>query len=472
MEEGLVTTSLLGEEKPGNSGIGGHGGGSSSFTATVVLSTCVASCGSFAYGCAYGYSSPAESGIMDDLGLSTAQYSVFGSILTIGGVFGALISGKVADFIGRRCTMWFFEVFCIIGWFLIVFAKGSWWLDIGRVSLGFGFGLHCYLAPIYIAEITPKNFRGGFTAVTQLTACCGLLLMYSVGNFVSWRMLALIGAIPCLVQIVGVFFIPESPRWLAKFGKAKEVEATLQRLRGKNVDVSQEAADIRDYTETFQCLSEPRFLDVFQRKYAHSLIVGVGLMCLVQFGGTNGISYYASSIFEKAGSSTSIGTTTMAAIQIPFSALSVLLMDKLGRRPLLMITAVGACLGSFVTGLAFLLQEVDQRKEITSILVLTGVVVYSASYSMGLASTPWVLMSEIFPINIKGSAGSLVTVLNYFSSWIVSYAFNFLFDWSSSGVFFIFSIICASITLFVSKLVPETKGKALEEIQASLTLIG
>ncbi|KAA8545056.1 hypothetical protein F0562_019845 [Nyssa sinensis] len=334
MEEGLVTWSLLAEQKPGvDSNVGQHGGvgdggsssspSSSASTAVVVLSTFVTCCGSFAYGCAYGYSSPAESGIMYDLGLSTAEYSVFGSILTIGGVLGALISGKVADLIGRRGTI---------------------------LSLGFGFGLHGYLAPVYIAEIAPKNTRGGFTAAIQLTACCGLSLMFFTGTFMHWRPLALIGTIPCLVQVVGVFFIPESPRWLAKYGKEKEVEASLQRFRGNNVDISQEAADIRDYTESFECLSESRFLDLFQWKYAHSLIVGVGLMSLVQFGGTNGISYYASSIFKVAGTSTSIGTTTMAIIQIPFSALSILLMDKLGRRPLLMITAVGAFFGSALTG--------------------------------------------------------------------------------------------------------------------------
>ncbi|KAA8545054.1 hypothetical protein F0562_019847 [Nyssa sinensis] len=481
MEEGLETWSLLAEQKPGvNSNVGQHGGvadggssSSSSATAVVVLSTFVTCCGSFAYGCAYGYSSPAEFGIMYDLGLSTAEYSVFGSILTIGGVLGALISGTVADLIGRRGTMWFFQTFCIMGWLAIVFAKDigdhSWWLDFGRLSLGFGFGLHGYLAPVYIAEIAPKNTRGGFTAAIQLTACCGLSLMFFTGTFMHWRPLALIGTIPCLVQVVGVFFIPESPRWLAKCRKEKEVEASLQRLRGNNVDISQEAADIKDYTESFECLSESRFLDLFQWKYAHSLIVGVGLMSLVQFGGTNGISYYASSIFKVAGTSTSIGTTTMAIIQIPFSALSILLMDKLGRRPLLMITAAGAFFGSALTGLAFLLQDLDQRKEIVAILVFTGIVVYSAAYSMGLASTPWVIMSEIFPINIKGSAGSLVNLANYFSAWIVSYAFNFLFEWSSSGVFFIFASICCSIPLFVAMLVPETKGRTLEEIQASIT---
>ncbi|KAA8536906.1 hypothetical protein F0562_029384 [Nyssa sinensis] len=472
MEEGLATRSLLAEEKPG---IGGHDGGaasgSSSITVSVVLSTFVASCGSFVYGCAAGYSSPAESGIMNDLGLSIAEYSVFGSILTIGGMLGALASGKVADLIGRRGTMWIMEIFCIMGWLAIVFAKGALWLDFGRLALGFGIGLHIYVAPIYIAEIAPNNIRGGCVAASQLTAGYGVSVMFLIGNAIPWRTLALIGTIPCLLQVLGLFFIPESPRWLAKIGREKDVEATLQCLRGKEANISQEAAEIYDSTETLQLLSESSNLELFKKKYAHSLIVGVGLMLLVQFGGNSAIAYYASSIFEAAGCSASAGSTAMAILQIPSATLSVFFTDKFGRRPLLMVTAAGGCLGCFLIGLAFVLQkeELHQWKELTAIFVFSGILLSSASYGMGMGGTPLVIMSEIFPINIKGSAGSLVTLVNWFSTWIVSYSFNFLFEWSSAGVFFIFASICGSVVIFVASLVPETKGRTLEEIQATMT---
>ncbi|KAA8545053.1 hypothetical protein F0562_019848 [Nyssa sinensis] len=365
-------------------------------------------------------------------------------------------------------TMWIVEVFCITGWLAIFFAKGAWWLDFGRLFLGFGIALQCYVVPVYIAEITPKTIRGGCTAANQLSVCCGLSLMFFIGNLLSWRTLALIGTIPCLLQVVGLFFVPESPRWLAKIGREKEFEASLQRLRGKNANISQEVAEIRDYTEMLQQISESKFLDLFDRKYAHALIVGVGLMLLTQFGGTSGVSFYASSIFARAGSSATVGTTAMAIIQIPSSASSIFLMDTFGRRPLLMVASAGACLGSFLIGLAFLLQDFHQQQELVTILVLTGILVYFSFFSMGMGNTPWIIMSEIFPINIKGSAGSLVTLVNWFCSWIVSYAFNFLFEWSSAGVFFIFAGICGSIVLFVAKLVPETKGQTLEEIQESM----
>ncbi|GAV63222.1 Sugar_tr domain-containing protein, partial [Cephalotus follicularis] len=426
-------------------------------TPALIFSTLVAVCGSFAAGCASGYSSPAESGIIEDLGLSVAAYAVFGSLVTVGGVLGSLVNGRICDLIGRRGTMWLSEFFYISGWLAIILSKGAWSLDLGRLLVGFGNGLIFYVVPVYIAEITPKNIRGGFTVAHQFMVCCGISLIYFVGTAVSWRILAIIATIPSLLQVVGLFFIAESPRWLAKTGRDKELEATIRHLRGEDADRNEKEFIIQEYTETFERNSEDKFLELFQRRYAYPITIGAGLMLFQQFGGANAIVGYASSIFEEAGFSSSIGTITMAIIQIPAVAACTLLTDKTGRRPLLMVR------------MAKWFCSDNVRYNVLTDDALIYDQGFSIAYTIGMAGIPWLIMSEIFPINIKGSAGSLVTLVNWSCSWIVTYTFNFMMEWSSAGTFFIYSAVCASNVLFIVKLVPETKGRAIEELQASIT---
>ncbi|KAF5453949.1 hypothetical protein F2P56_023658 [Juglans regia] len=365
---------------------------SSTITVVVVLSTLIAACGSYAFGNAVGYSSPAESGIEDDLGLGSEEYAVFGSVLTIGAILGAISSGKFADFFGRRGAMGAAEMFCILGWLAMAFSKDAWLLDLGRFLVGCGIGVLSYVVPVYIAEITPKNVRGGFTSLSQ------------------------------------------------------------------------------EYTENLQLISEDGIRHLFQKKYAYLIMIGVGLMVFQQLGGLNGFGFYASTIFESAGCSIKLGTIAAAVVQISMTAVGVFLIDKCGRLPLLLISAAGSCIGCLLTGFAFFLQDLQCGKDLVAMMVLIGVLVYWASFELGMGGIPWIMMSEIFPINIKGSAGSLVTLVSWIGSWLTSYTFNFLFEWSSAGPFFIYAGVCGMGVLFIAKMVPETKKLALEEIQASITV--
>ncbi|WVZ71825.1 hypothetical protein U9M48_020360 [Paspalum notatum var. saurae] len=444
------------------------GSASSSSIAVVVGSTAVAVAGSFEFGMSIGYSSPSQMGIMGDLHLTLAEYSVFGSILTIGAMLGAIVSGSIADRASRKGAMAISDVICTLGYLLIAFSQNYWWLDIGRVFIGCGIGLLSYVVPVYISEIMPKNLRGGFATVNQFMICCGGSLAFVLGTFITWRTLAIAGVVPCLLQLVGLLFIPESPRWLARFGHSGAFVAELQKLRGQGTDISEEASEIQIFTEKLQRLPESKMLDLFQKDYIHAVTAGVGLMALQQLGGVNGILFYASQVFVSAGfSSGNTGTIAMAVVQVPMIGLGVVLMDKAGRRPLLMVSAAGTCLGCLLVGLSFLSKEQHWERDF-NVFALAGLLVFIGSFSLGMGGIPWVIMSEIFPINMKGSAGSLVTLVSWLGSWVVSYAFNFLLIWSSYGTFFIFATICGLTVVFVEQLVPETKGRTLEEIQASM----
>ncbi|XP_039058739.1 sugar transporter ERD6-like 5 isoform X2 [Hibiscus syriacus] len=321
----------------GDSTVGCNHNGSSSVTGTVIFSTLVAISGAYAFGNAVGYSSPVKSGITEDLGLSLAEYAVFSSILTVGGMLGAACSGKIADLLGGRGAMGISEVFCITGWLAIVFSKDAQWLNLGRLLIGCGSGVLCYVIPLYLSEIATKNVRGAFASLFTVMLCCGKAVMFIIGSLINWRTSALIGVVPCVLQLIGVFFIPESPRWLAKTNETKEFEATLRRLRGEKANISQEATDIRLYTEYMQQIADGGLRNLFQKRYINPLIVGVGLMVFQQFGGLSGFSYYTSFIFESAGFPSKVGSIAIAVLQILMAILGVLFIDKSGRRPLLLV---------------------------------------------------------------------------------------------------------------------------------------
>ncbi|CAN1284044.1 Sugar transporter ERD6-like 16 [Linum perenne] len=408
----------------------------------VLLSTAVAVCGSFEFGSCVGYSAPAQSAIREDLNLSLAEYSMFGSILTIGAMLGAVTSGRTADFIGRKGAMRLSAVFCIMGWLAIFFSTEALSLDIGRFFTGYGIGVFSYVVPIFIAEIAPKNLRGGLTTLNQLMIVVGASTAFLLGSVITWRSLALTGILPCICLLTGLFIVPESPRWLAKVGREKEFQVALQRLRGKDTDITREALDIQ---------------------------IGVALMVFQQFGGINGIGFYASETFASAGPSLAkIGTILYACIQVPITIAGAMLMDRSGRRPLIMVSATGTFLGCSMAGASFFFKSHGLLLDWVPILAVSGVLVYISAFSIGMGAVPWVIMSEIFPINMKGVGGSLVVLVNWLGAWAVSFTFNFLMSWSSSGTFFLYSGFSILTILFVAKFVPETKGKTLEEIQESI----
>ncbi|CAI0383724.1 unnamed protein product [Linum tenue] len=409
------------------------------FTPTLLLSILAAACGCLSTGCIVGYSSPVEYQIIEELGLSVQE-----TMLGLGGLF-------------------------MVGWLTIATAEGALQLDFGRLLLGIGSSITLYLAPVYVAEITPKNLRGAAVSVTQLTMVCSISFTFLVGSFINWRALALIGTIPGLVQLVLTFFIPESPRWLAKTGREKEFEAALLQLRGGNADISWEVDEIKEYTKIIHSISkDSSIFDLFQKQYAIPLIVGNGLMVLQQFSGLNSYTLYTGAIFVSAGIPNTAGFLTVASFQLVGTVLTAALMDRYGRRPLLQAAVIGTCFGSLLTALSFILQGFEGWSKVTPTLALLSVLIYSGSMSVG-NGIPWIIVAEIFPLNIKGSAGTMCCLSYNVSSLMVSFSFQSLLQWSPPGTFLLYASASVVAIGFVAKLVPETRGRTLEEIQSSFT---
>ncbi|WZZ79839.1 hypothetical protein YC2023_100411 [Brassica napus] len=374
--------------------------------------------------------------------------AVSGSFCT-GGLIGAVFSGKVADVLGRKRTMLFCEAFCLTGWLAVALAQDALWLDCGRLLLGIGVGLFSYVIPVYIAEIAPKHVRGSFVFANQVSDAklrhCTLLHHW---QFHSMEMAS--NSRFCAMRAPRFLFIFHSRvSKMAKKGRDKECRSALQRLRGPDVDISCEANTIRDTIELSELDGETRMAELLQRRYAYPLLIGVGLMFLQQLSGSSGVTYYASSLFQKGGFPSAIGTSVIATIMVPKAMLGTIIVDKLGRRTLLMSSCAAMGLSALLLSVSYGFQSFGILPDLTPILTCIGVLGHIVSFAMGMGGLPWIIMAEIFPMNVKVSAGTLVTVTNWLFGWVITYTFNFMLQWNAS--------------------VPETKGRSLEEIQALLS---
>ncbi|PWA62573.1 major facilitator, sugar transporter-like, Major facilitator superfamily domain protein [Artemisia annua] len=413
---------------------------------SIFLCVSIIALGPIQFGFTCGYSNPTQADIIADLNLKISESLMIAAIPNV------------------------------LGWLAISFARDYSFLYMGRLLEGFGVGVISYTVPVYIAEISPQHMRGSLGSVNQLSVTIGILLAYLLGLFLPWRALAVVGedylslarTLPCILLIPGLFFIPESPRWLAKMGFMEDCETSLQVLRGFDTDITSEFNEIKRSVGTSSKRATIRFSELKRRRYWYPLM---------QLSGINGVLFYSSNIFKSAGiSSNKAATLGLGAIQVAATAITASLVDKSGRRALLMLSSSLMVASSLLASMSFFLKASNALTIVSKdsslygflgILSLIGLVMMVTGFSLGLGPIPWVIMSEILPVNIKSLAGSVATLSNWLAASIITMTAPLLLDWSSGGTFIIYAAISTFTLAFVKLWVPETKGKTLEEIQWS-----
>eukprot|EP00043_Microstomoeca_roanoka_P007023 m.68003 g.68003 ORF g.68003 m.68003 type:complete len:507 (+) comp13662_c0_seq1:177-1697(+) len=447
-----------------------RGGGSPSVVRPLLFSL-MAALGPLAFGYTLGYTSPIKNDLQDPkigIGINQSQQDIFGSIVNVGAMIGALVAGVLIDGIGRTRTFLVSAIFYVAGFLLIAFCKPVAepfaMLMVGRVLNGFAVGIASLAIPVYIAEIAPTNLRGGMGSINQLAVTAGILLAYAIGLGVRWDALAWIGAlIPGALGLCS-FIVPPSPRYLAKKERMEAALNSLKRLRGPGVNVEVELNEIVNNIASEE--KSGSIMDVFRGASGRALIVAAALMLFQQFSGINAVIFFSAQIFEDAGfSNSNVAALIVSGVQVVVTAISCVLVDKSGRRALLMVSGLGMAASAALLGYFFWMQ--NNQYSISGTVALVNVIVYIACFSLGLGAIPWLMMSEIFPSRTRGTASSLATLLNWTCSFIVTETFASIKSaLHEQGVFWLYGGVCIAGVIYVWLDVPETKGRSLEEIEA------
>jgi sugar porter (SP) family MFS transporter len=441
----------------------------------LLYATCTAALG----GLLFGYDTAVIAGTVDYLqkhfGLDDLALGWTVSSALVGCIAGAGAAGSLGDRMGRKGAL----IVCAVLFFLSAvwsgIAPSAWQLVLARILGGLGVGAASMLAPVYISEIAPARSRGALTTLNQIAILAGMVMVYLVNAWIAgmgseawrvaaaWRWMFASEALPALIFLLLLTGIPESPRWLALRGRGEEAHRLLERLLGPD-----EAALVSDEIRGSAREAGGPFLDCFHRPWRRIVIFGVLLAVFQQFTGINIVLYYAPRIFTSAGLDTSsaIGHSVIIGVaMLIFTCVALVLADRAGRRPLLILSAAGMAAGLAALGWSYAGGDAAASGGWS---LLVWVIVYVAAFSIGMGPLVWTVLGEIFPNRIRAHAASLAVLLLWLANFLVSQFFPLLLSQLGAKVFWLYAAVCLAATVFLAAFLPETKGRSLEELEREL----
>jgi len=393
----------------------------------------------------------------------------------VGCAIGAAVAGVLSDWLGRKKVLILSAILFLISAVGTALPKNITIFIIYRIIGGLGVGAASMSSPMYIAEISPARIRGRMVSVNQFAIVTGFLVVYFVNYFIAlqgdqmwnqesgWRWMFGSEALPALLLLVLLFFVPESPRWLTKQNRSDEALEILARVDGAEY-AKTELLEIKDaITRESGSLKQ-----LLQPGMKIVLVIGIVLAVLQQVTGINVFLYFGTEIFKKMGSETNaalLQTVVVGAVNLTFTIVAIWTVDRLGRKPLMIIGSVGMGLSLLGMGLMAYVQKTD-------LWVLLFILGYIACFALSVGPVTWVILSEIFPTRIRGRAMAIATVCLWVANYVVSQTFpmmeenNWLLEkFHHAFPFWLYGIFCVVLVTFVWRFVPETKGKTLEEIE-------
>lgn len=432
----------------------------------------VAATGGLLFGFDTGVINVALPAIREQFSLTPSQESNVVSAVLFGAMFGPFLSGFLTDILGRKKINIIASIVFVLGSIVAAIATSPGMLIFGRLLLGLAIGIVAATVPLYLAELSPKEKRGQMVTYFQLAITLGILLSYLVGYIFegaenSWRLMFWAGFIPAILLLVGMFFIPESPRWLLSKGRESEAIEVLKKLRSSD-DAQKELQETRDIIEE-EKKNKGGWKEFFSKRLRIPLFIGVGIFAIQQFSGINAIIYYSTDIFKGMFSSSqaTLATVGVGVINSLATIIGMRYLDKWGRKPILYTGLIGTavCLGT--VGLAFLMKD-NLPEGLRQIMLVGGIYTYIIFFAISLGPLGWLLISEIYPLKIRGFASSMGSFNHWIFDAMVAYSFPLMRVsslGSNGGIFFIYMVVVLLGLFFAKFVVFETKGLSLEDIE-------